>query len=545
VLPPGIVVDGVVYRRDGTSLSSVTTGVDANTYVRTTPPTESFLTTAPATVVYTTQPDQFVRFYTQGVTGALGSYLTRARDVRGLTPAQIRDVLALPYLPDSVTIVKVSAGTCILSGVAGPILGQFAASPPAIPTPGPWGAGGGEQQYLIGKTANTNCQGAQYLSADAYVNQQLIGANAFWYAPVVGGGNPRAVAAYLDHLPAPTPFGDLDTIYNRLDLLNFGNPAPLTDAMNQLSGEAHTALHSVARSNAEQSVDTLLGRLRGQSRYDAGPAAKHDEPPVSLWLDGRGLFGRTPQQNDRAGYGFQVGGFDAGGDAQPSRDLLIGATAGYSRATVSFDRASDSGTVDTVRGGIYASYTPAPWRITALLVSAFDRYSLTRNLVFLDRSARSGYNGHEINSAAEAGYTLPVDGWHVEILTGLALSHIRAGGFNLIGEAQSLTSLRTTLGARVSRVFSLGGFRVAPELRLVWAHDLLGEDPRITARLSGTASDTVFSVYGARPGRDAILAGMRIDATTGNRFTWFAGYDGDLRSGLILQTVTAGVRIAW
>ncbi len=140
VLSPGIIVQGQVFRRDGTSVPSVTTGVDANTYVRTTPPTESFLGTAPATVVYTTQPDQFVRFYTDGTTGAIGSFATRARDIRGLTPAQIRDVLALPYLPDHLTIIKAPVGTCILNGIAGPILGNFPANPPAIPTPGPWGA---------------------------------------------------------------------------------------------------------------------------------------------------------------------------------------------------------------------------------------------------------------------------------------------------------------------------------------------------------------------------------------------------------------------
>ncbi len=393
------------------------------------------------------------------------------------------------------------------------------------------------------------------------MNQQPIGANALWYAPVVGGGNAGAVATYLDHLPAPTPFGDLDSIYNGLDLLNTGDPPPLQDAMNQLSGEAHTALQSVAKYNAEQSVDALLGRLRGFSRHGFGSAggggsvgpAPQDESRISLWLDGRGLFGNTPQQGDRSGYDFQIGGFDSGFDVRLRPDLLVGATLGYSRASMSFDRTADSGTIDTVRGGLYGSYTPAPWRITALVVSAFDRYDLTRNIAFLERSASSTYDGYEINSALEAGYVLPLGGLNLEFLTGLDLTSTHASGFteegaadvNLIGDSRTATSLRTALGGRVSYDFLLGPFRMTPELTVLWSHDLVGQAHRITARFAGATPGSTFTVYGVQPGRDAVVVGAQVSATTGSHLTWFAAYDGDFRNRLNLQTVTAGVRVQW
>jgi outer membrane autotransporter protein len=560
VLPPGTIIQGEVFRRDGTSLPSVTTGTDANTYVRTVPPTESFFRAAPATVVYTSQPDQLVRFYTEGVTGALGSFATRARDVRGLTPAQVRDVLALPYLPDRLTIVKVPVGTCVLNGVAGPILGQFAANPPAIPTPGPWGAGGVEQQYLIGKTANANCQGAQFLPADAYVNRQPIGANALWYAPAVGGGNAGAVAQYLDRLPAPAAFGDLDGIYNHLDLLNTGDALPLQAAMNQLSGESHTALQSIAIYNAEQSVDSLLARLRGQSRAgawssgggdtDSAPAGNNSP---SVWLKGWGRFGRVPDQADRSGYDFQIGGSDLGIDVRPRPEWLFGATLGYSHAAMAFDRTADAGAIDRLQGGVYGRYGPAPWWLAALITSAFDHYDLTRSIAFLGRSATSAYQGYEINSAAEAGYAFPAKDWSLELMTGVALTSVHAAGFtergaadvDLIGEPETSTSLRTKLGGRVSRAFRLAGLLVRPEVQTSWNHDLLGEDHQLTARFAGTAPGSTFSVLGARPGRDALQVGAEVTATTGNSLTWYAGYDGDYRSGLTLHSVTAGVRVRW
>ena len=286
-------------------------------------------------------------------------------------------IAPLPFFPDHQTIVRVPAGTCILNRIAGPILGNFSADPlHGIPTPGPWGAGGVEQIYTIGTTPNLNCQGAVRLPLDSYINQQPINANFLWYAPVVGGGNAGAVASYLDHLPAPTPFGDLDGIYNTLDLMNFGDPAPLREAMNELSGEAYTGLQSVAKLN---------------SRF-----SEHDAGDVNLAVqDGRVNF------------------------------------------------------------------------------------------------------------------------------------------------------LRSGLGARASFGVDLGGFRITPEVYSLWSHDFLDENPQITARFTGAPSGSTFVVYGARPSADYALLGAGITAAAGDRLSFFANHDGELRGGLNAHSVTAGLRLQW
>ncbi len=142
-LPPGDIITGPIFRRDGTTVPSISTGADANAYLNLQPPTDSFTPSTPALVVRTTAPTQYVRVYTQGVTDPAGGFIAGSNAIRGLDAAQIRDVLALPYLPDSLTIVEVPAGTCMIVGQAAPILGNFAANPAlGIPTPGPWGHGG-------------------------------------------------------------------------------------------------------------------------------------------------------------------------------------------------------------------------------------------------------------------------------------------------------------------------------------------------------------------------------------------------------------------
>src|SRR5262245_25286963 len=109
VVPNGQVVTGPVYRFNGTFVPSVRTGVDANTFIMSVPPTQSFVNNAPAAVVRTSVASQYVRFYTAGVTNPVGGFIAPSNVVRGLSAQQIRDVLALPFLPDSMTIVRVPA----------------------------------------------------------------------------------------------------------------------------------------------------------------------------------------------------------------------------------------------------------------------------------------------------------------------------------------------------------------------------------------------------------------------------------------------------
>ena len=61
-----------------------------------------------------------------------------------MTPEQLRDRFALPFLPDSVTNVLIPTGTCLLSGIAGPIVASQ-----EVPA-GFWGFGGAQQTRVIG-----------------------------------------------------------------------------------------------------------------------------------------------------------------------------------------------------------------------------------------------------------------------------------------------------------------------------------------------------------------------------------------------------------
>jgi hypothetical protein len=338
LVPDGQITIGPVFRRNGTVVPSITTGTDANTYIFSVAPTLSFLNSDPAVVIHTSVPTQYVRVYTSGISKAVGGFIAPSDVVRGLTPAQIRDVLALPFLPDSMTIVKVPARTFVLYGTAAPILGNFAANPPNIPSPGPWGRGGVIQGNLIGITSDPNARNAAFVPAGDYVNQQPIGAFALSYQPRGGGGNAGAVAEALDLAIPPPQFSDMDTVYNSLDLLNIGNPGPLQSALMQLDGEAYADFASVEIAGAKMFMDTVrtqlrLERLDSGTTYDAGSNGKEISTPnrvrqsgvgvPDIWFAGYGGGGTVSGDNDSHGLNYAIGGPAIGIDIRVNPALLV------------------------------------------------------------------------------------------------------------------------------------------------------------------------------------------------------------------------------
>src|SRR6185295_3951391 len=64
LLPNGEVLTGPIVRRNGTSVSSIATGADANTHILSTSPTLAFVNGAPAAVARTAVSSLYVRAYT-------------------------------------------------------------------------------------------------------------------------------------------------------------------------------------------------------------------------------------------------------------------------------------------------------------------------------------------------------------------------------------------------------------------------------------------------------------------------------------------------
>ena len=72
----------------------------------------------------TTKGDSYVRAYTEGETKPAGNWMTKASEIKGLTPEQIQAKLAMPNTPTNMVEVNPPAGTTIREGTAGPAFNQ-------------------------------------------------------------------------------------------------------------------------------------------------------------------------------------------------------------------------------------------------------------------------------------------------------------------------------------------------------------------------------------------------------------------------------------
>ena len=561
-LPPGSeIVLGPVFRRDGTSVPSIATGVNANAYIFSTPPTQAFLNPAPAVAILTTEPSQFVRFYTAGITRPVGGFIAGSNAVRGLTAAQVRNVLALPYLPDSYTIVRVPAGTCMLVGTAAPITGHFAAKPPSIPTPGPWGSGGVIQNDLIGLSSSPGCANPQFLPAADYINQQPIGAYALSYRPRAGTGNSFAVAQALDLATPPPLYTDMDSIYNALDVLNYGDPAPLRSALVQLDGEVYADVPSVEIAMGQMFLGVLRDQmrlLRGSDGAQPGGAAATTPAGTDTlreWFSGFGGAGFYNGTGNGHDVNFNGGGISAGAEYHFNPSLLAGIALAYARSGFATSGISGDGTLNTFALGLYASYEQGPGYVDGVLGYTHSAGTVNRSIVFpgVTRFATGSPNGNGFLSNVEAGYHLPLVEHAVftplaalqAIVVGQpAFTESGAGAIDLQVQGDTTASVRSILGAELGYDMTLG---LSAPLRLTgragWAYEFAAANRTVTAGFVGLPG-AAFAVSGAPAPRNAGIVGVAA-ALAVQPATLFVRYDATLASGSTIQAGTVGVRVSF
>jgi len=101
------------------------------------------------TVTFTTmQADRYVRVYVSGPGSVqTGTWLMRAADIEGLSPAQIASKYALPQIPNAVTDVTIPAGQSLRASVANDIQIRQGI--------GGNGGGGGVQFEVLGRVSNS------------------------------------------------------------------------------------------------------------------------------------------------------------------------------------------------------------------------------------------------------------------------------------------------------------------------------------------------------------------------------------------------------
>lgn len=389
------------------------------------------------TEIQPTQTMYFVRFYTG--TDPRGSWIMRAQFVRGLTPAQIRDIFALPEVPTGIVMVKVPPGAQygLWTGIAGPIW-----------SPGYyWGHGGGQQTKIIGfhndPTAPADpARFASYdrLPGESYTNAQTIGDQALAYKRMVNSGGAGRVAAYLDRF-IPAPYSDLEYVYTALDYLNWTDygPAPLAAALNQISPERYGALSNLglrtsllfgnallersqslrlglAGAPGPQTLGEGLGRLAQLAYVCSFTNPRMASPGMmpsagarggfGFWARGVGEFGDQASLGGLTGFDYRTGGLVGGIDWQPRPEVILGFGAAYLGSDLNWNNDGGNANISNAKFGIYASYFTPRFFLDGVVSGGVNWTSAQRRLNFtgVGVSWVSGLPGDflEINRSASS-----------------------------------------------------------------------------------------------------------------------------------------------
>ena len=463
-------------------------------------------------------------------------FMADPSSIRGLTPAQIQDVLALPGLPSTITIVTVPVGSCVLVGQGAAAFG---------------GRGGTPQAWGAGTPSGPNCAGLQFLPLADYINIQPIGAYALLYGPRAGGGNAGAVAAALDRGPYAAPYTTMDEVYKSLDLLNVGDPGPLRAALVQLDGEIYADYSSIAIGAGQ----LFLGAVRNQMR-----ATNRTSGPVQQWLTAVGGGAFLSGNGDSHSVSASMGGLAGGVERHFDPTLLAGIAVGFATGGFGASEISGSGMTSTLAVTPYVRYAPGPWYVEATVGYGYSMGDVNRDMFFINRELFSSGatlrtngtpTGNAFLSQVETGYRIDVDG-RTSVTPFAAMQGIVFGQNSFVetgGDAVDLHVLSHTTDLALSIIgteicYALPTGQAAPlrfNGRLGWAHDFANTQRSATAFLDGTPSAASFTVLGAPAVRDAAVFGVGI-AQSMPGFDLFLRYEGTAGSGSYLQGGTAGLR---
>ncbi|MBS1186067.1 MAG: outer rane autotransporter barrel domain protein [Burkholderiaceae bacterium] len=489
-----------------------------------------FETSTDVTTIQTGVPQYFVRFYNptsaENPSNPVGSWVMRSATVRGLTPAQVRDLFALPAMPTMMTMVLVPAGSNLYTGIAAPIAG--------------WGAGGGQQSKLIGPP---------WVSADNFMNRQAIGDCILCYRTLAPNGNANRVASYLD-ARIPTAYSDLETVYTNLDLLYYPPTAPrFNQALNQISPQRYDHLAIDAVNASVLHNDAIDQRVAGLLFGDRSMGLSPDENEPkrrNVWLQAAGSSMRAPG----SGFSTHSSGIVAGTDARISDNGLLGFSAGIARNDLNWNGGMGGVNTDYAKAGIYAVWNPGNWFAQGGVNAGISHGDATRRLAFaaLSRNATASTSGWEGNVHLRFGYRLPYR--ELDLVPAISLDYFyqRQGSFsesgadslNLRVQSVKYRTLRSNVGVSASWKSILpDGQLLMPRLQLGWVHERPLDNRAITAQLNGQPDS--FTVYGDTKSTDAISASLGFSLISGKHCSLFARYNLEYRRNFTEQALSAGL----
>lgn len=402
------------------------------------------------------------------------------------------------------------------------------------------------------------------LSYDADSVSLTLTRNSTTFADVALTANQYAVASALDR-GYSSASGGMSTVYNTLlGLSSVG----ARSAYDQVGGLTHAALADVSAfafdnylsilSNriGERSTPTLsagqpLLALLTRTVSDAAPIAA---PAQDFWMTVYGSRGDRSGNEASSRYGYDARSLAMGYDRKLGRDVLLGASVGYTSTDVDMNNLDDDANVSLCQASLYGSYAPGPWYVNGVAAYGYSRYDTTRRIAFggLSRIADASYDGQTFLAQAETGYHVEIQTVRVTPFAALqaayqirdAFTEDGAGALNLSVDEEQSSSLVTSLGLGAEKTYETARSDVTPKAKIAWRHQLLDADHQIDAAFVGNPVST-FTVRTEDSGRDSAVAGLGLSWDARKDLALAAAYEATVTSDQVQHLGSLTLKYSW
>lgn len=299
--------------------------------------------------------------------------------------------------------------------------------------------------------------------------------------------------------------------------------ADAADAMDQLSGEAHssflTSLMEESRFVRDAAIDRLRSLFGGVGARDHASGSP-DRSGVSTWGQAYGAFGDASGGEQTASIDRSSGGIFTGADVALSRNLHAGVLGGYGHTNMSVDQLRSSGDADSWSAGLYSG---AVWG--AMSVRAGGAYTWSN----LETERGIGFAGFTDSLSGDANVStgqifaegaVRIDAPWASYEPYAALAHVRlkrehfseeGGDAALTASSATMETTFATLGLRAEAFVGTGfGADVRLSGGVGWRHAF--GDTVAMAEMAFSPAATPFSASGVPIAKDALVLELGADS---------------------------------
>jgi outer membrane autotransporter protein len=225
----------------------------------------------------------------------------------------------------------------------------------------------------------------------------------------------------------------------------------------------------------------------------------------------------------------------------------------YANTSADLDNEGITSKIVSYSPGAYATYFDGPMYWNGLVSYSRNSYTSDRKIIYtgFNRTAHSDTYGNQYSVNNEAGYDFKVNHFKIGPTLGVEYVQLTVDGFTETGAGsagltvrdQKADSLRSRLGAKANRPFSIRSVALTSEVRAAWQHEYLDDSRDITASFNDPSAGA-FAVHTTGPQRDSALLGAGLTAQVTKTINLFLNYDAQVgQKDFIAQAIQGGGRL--